>query len=80
MLKITSRNEKLNRRMVRKETLHFLHKIFHCFFVFRHKPSFLKSLTLPSRQKRDSSFFKNKRFYFFQRFIFLSQFQRYCIN
>ena len=62
MLKITSRNEKLNRRLAHKETIRLLHKLFYCVFVSPNNletPHYL-------RTKR-KSFYKNKEVFLLQR-------------
>jgi hypothetical protein len=71
MLKITSRNEKLNRRMARKEITRLFNKLFRCFFV---SPTKSKSFPLVLELKKSKNHSLSKRQ------IFLSQFQRYFVN
>jgi len=62
MLKITSRNEKLNRRLAHKETIRLLHKLFYCVFV---SP---KNLEIPHHLRtKYKNFYKNKEVVLLQR-------------
>ena len=57
MLKITSRNEKLNRRFAHKETTRLLHKLFYCVFV---SPNNLETAQLFHLRTTYKNFYKNK--------------------
>ena len=88
MLKITSRNEKLNRRMARKETTRFLYKLFCCFFVSPIVSRKLKSYRNNDRSlhttKSSPMSLKRNNFYLLKPLskhqILNFQLQRYFVN
>lgn len=61
MLKITSRNEILNRRMARKEINYLLYKLFNCFFVSPKKPSKSKKFKKSKKLKKLKNFLLSKK-------------------
>ena len=77
MLKITTRNENINRRMAQKEITYLFHKLFRCFYVFPSKTERFKAWksgkTFSKRfSKSEPNSSRNK--------IFISQLFRYCLN
>ena len=84
MLKITSRNEKLNRQMAQKETIYLLHKLFRSFFIHLNKIELARSSRDEEtfRQNKNSLplFRKNQLLQELQHQIFISQWQRYCVH
>ena len=77
MLKITSRNEKLNRRMAQKENTRHFYKIFGCFFVYFNKA---KNFKFPNQSTMRNFFDQKKPFVVSKRQLLIWQWQRYCLN
>ena len=79
MLKLVSRNKRLNHQLILKETNFFLHKLFRCFFVSPSFPNKLKKRHNFQSRKFYQYSIKNKTLLFEQQ-RFPSHFYRYYLN
>ena len=77
MLKITTRNENINRRMAKKEKTYLFLKIIRCFFVYSSRSKQLNAFR--AGRTAAINFLKSKRTSSRDRF-FISQFCRYYLN